>query len=315
MKHNILITAPCHEILREGLSMMSMKVLYAPSMNAADLIKHISEFEGIIIATKIPITKTLLDKATKLQWIGRLGSGIDHIEISAVKERNIQVITSPEGNAPSVGEHALGMLLNTIRNIQKSHMEIKKNIWDRDDNRGNTLHERKVGIIGFGHTGKAFAQRLNALGCKVWVYDKFIPIQATEVIQPSSLSDLQKSCDVISLHIDYTKDNHHFVDTAFFQQLNQQPIFINTSRGSCVDTQALLLALQNKKLSYACLDVLENEYISSLSESEQKIFNQLIHHPNVLLTCHIAGVTQESFYQMSKILLDKLAAYYQKAEE
>lgn len=308
----ILVSAKCHPILLEGLNQLPYNVVHLPKISEQEM-KHILQQDvvGMVVATHPSISADMLSVATHLKWIARLGSGIDHIDQKIVKERGIRLFTSPEGNSPSVAEFALGMLLSALRHINQSDQEVRNGIWDREKNRGTLLSSWKIGIIGFGHMGGAFGNLLMQLGHRVYAYDLAPKSHLSPLFHSVSLEQIQSSCDVISLHIDYREGNYHFANRDFFKGLKCKPIFINTSRGSCVDTEAVIEAVEKEQISYACLDVLENEHIQNLNADEKAIFQKLCSLPHTMLTPHLAGVSEESLYLMSKVILDKIKAFYQ----
>jgi len=305
----ILITAPVHEIMIETFNKNGLNFEYLPTADYQLLFDKIEFATGIVVATQINIDKKMLEKATQLKWIARLGSGMEHIETTYAESKNIRCISSPEGNSNAVAEHALGLLLNLVRNINKSAAEIKEMKWLRNENRGTEINGKVAGIIGYGNTGAQFAKILSALGMKVLAYDKYKTGFETEFIKEASIEDIVNNADVVSFHLPYNTETNHFGNKAFFSSLKKQSVIINTSRGKILDTEALIDALQLKQIRAVALDVLENEKLKELSEKQHDQLAWLNEQENVLLTPHIAGYTFEAAYKMSKILLEKLEIY------
>ena len=231
------------------------------------------------------------------------------IDTDLAQSKGILCVSSPEGNCTAVGEHSLGLLLNLMHRIHSAYGEIKMGQWVRDANRGDELTGKKVGIIGFGHTGTAFAKVLSGFDVELLahdIYPRALGWQQFPHVKMVQLETIQAQAEVISLHLPLTPLTSHFANTRFFESLQQQPYFLSTCRGGVTSTQALLEALQHQQIRGAGLDVLENEQLDTYNQSEKANLAALMAMPNFILTPHIAGYSQEAYYKMSKILLEKL---------
>lgn len=302
----IIITAKAHPVLEETLLKKGFDVLYEPSISYAELLERAPTVTGLVVTTRIKVDRTFIERAVKLKWIGRLGSGMEQIDVDYAIQRGVLCISSPEGNRDAVGEQALGMLLNMMQNIVKSSSEVKSMEWLREENRGVELNGKTVGIIGFGNTGEAFAKLLAPFNVTVLAFDKYKFDFAKDYIKEASFEQICKYADVVSFHVPLTEQTKHMADAAFFNASANKPFIINTARGSVVHIPSLIIALQENKIQGAALDVLENEDIHSFSELEKQQFTFLANHPKVLLTPHIAGYTNEAFFKMSQVLVEKL---------
>lgn len=302
----VIITAKSHEILRERLPLHGYQVDYRPEISYDELYQSMKDVEGLVVSTRLPIDKALLEAGTSLRWIGRLGSGMELIDVDFARSRDIRVVSSPEGNCDAVGEHALGMLLSLMNRIAWSHREVGEGIWKRDPNRGWELGGKTVGIVGFGHTGSAFAQKLQGFGVTILAYDKYKAGFARGNIREASLEQVCRYSDVLSFHVPLTPETRHMADTALFRSLDQKPWVLNTSRGEVLRTTALVAALKEGLVAGAGLDVLENERLDTYSPLETEQLRWMTSQPNVIVTPHIAGYSHESFYKMSQVILEKL---------
>jgi D-3-phosphoglycerate dehydrogenase len=309
MSNKVIVTAAVHPFLLATLEQKGFEVCYEPAMSYDELNLKIADAVGLIVTTRLKIDATIIDNANALKWIGRLGSGMELIDTDRATSKGILCVSSPEGNCTAVGEHSLGLLLNLMHRIHRAFGEIKMGQWVRDENRGDELTGKKVGIIGFGHTGSAFAKVLTGFGVELLAHDihpEALGFKQFPQAKMFNLETIQQEAEVISLHLPLTPLTKHFANTRFFEQLKQQPYFISTCRGGVTSTPALLEALQHQHIRGAGLDVLENERLDSLNPAEKANLEALIALPNFILTPHIAGYSHEAYYKMSKILLEKL---------
>ena len=277
----------------------------------------IHKYHGIVIRSRFKIDRTFLDKATNLQFIARVGAGLESIDCDYATSKNIQLIAAPEGNRNAVGEQALGMLLSLFNNLNKANAEVKNGQWNREANRGHELDGKTVGIIGYGNMGKAFAKKLRGFEVEVLCYDIQENVADANAKQVS-LKELQEKADLLSLHIPWTPETDKMVNTDFINAFHKPFWLINTARGRSVVTSDLVEALKSGKVLGAGLDVLEYEKLSFENlfdeESKNESFEYLRQAENVLLTPHIAGWTFESHEKLAQTIVDKIKAIYFEEE-
>ncbi|MFL5765223.1 MAG: 2-hydroxyacid dehydrogenase [Bacteroidia bacterium] len=271
--------------------------------------KNIHLYDGIVIRSRIKITKELIDKATKLKFIARAGAGMENIDVAYAESKGIHCIHGPEGNRDAVAEQALGMLLGLFNNLFRANAEVREGKWIREGNRGVELMGKTVGIIGYGNMGSAFAERLKGFGVKLLAYDKYKKNFGNELVKECELKDLFENADVVSLHVPLTDETKYMIDDAFIGSFRKDIYIINTARGKCLDTGALVKNLGTGKVKGACLDVLEYEMTSFEGLDIKQLpeaFQDLAKSDKVVLSPHIAGWTQESNEKIAKALVEKI---------
>lgn len=304
----VLITNYVHDHLPEGLTKMGYIVEYDQNFDPQDLTSVLPDLCGIVINSKIKMTREMQALAPKLEFIARLGSGLEIIDLVAAEENGIAVYNSPEGNRNAVAEHAIGMLLGLANNIRRGDASVRQKLWNREEHRGFELEGKTLGIIGLGNTGRELARKLSPWALRLIYNDPYVLEVPKDLanITYTDINQLQQDADIISLHVQLTHQTRGMVDYDFLKKCRKGVILINTSRGAVVQTEGLVRALEEGHVSGACLDVFENEKPHSFTLEENQLFERLYAMDNVVLTPHVAGWTHESLWKIADVLLDKI---------
>ena len=303
----VYILDTVHPSLLSGLRQMGFS-LTEEYQNSAEEIPW-SKMEGLVIRSRFPLDATLLEKATNLKFIARVGAGLENIDRDYCRAKDIALIAAPEGNRNAVAEHALGMLLSLLNRLRIADKEVRNGTWLREENRGLELINRTVGVIGYGQMGSAFAQKLKALGCRVLSYDKYKKNYAPEGIEEVSLASLQAEADILSIHVPQTLETIKMVDTSFLAAFKKPIHLLNTARGKIIESEALVAALESGAVLGVGLDVLEFEkssFETIFQEERPAALDYLLKSDKVILTPHIAGWSFESNERMAMVILEKI---------
>jgi D-3-phosphoglycerate dehydrogenase len=279
------------------------------SWTKEEIIDNIHLYDGIVIRSKIKITKEIIDKASNLKFIARAGAGMENIDVEYAESKGIKCLHAPEGNRDAVAEHALGMLLCLFNNINRADREVREGKWIREGNRGIELMGKTVGVIGHGNMGSAFTERLKGFGVNVLAYDKYKKNFGTEFIKESTLEEIFEHADILSLHTPLTDETHYLINDEFISKFKKNIYIINSARGKCLSTADLIKNLNSGKVKGACLDVLEYEMTSFENLDTAALpqaFRELIKSDKVILSSHIAGWTHESNEKIAGILAGKI---------
>ena len=296
-----------HPLISESFSKWNWDYMDCQHWSLEDFKANAHSLDGIVMRSKFSLNESHLKLANKLKFIARPGSGLEHIDLEYCQRNNIEVFRSPEGNCDALAEHALGMLLSLINNLHKVNIEVKNNIWKREENRGIELKGKVMGIIGFGYMGRAFSERLKGFGMEIIAYDKYKSGFETKYVQEVTLNEIFEKSDFVSLHTPLNRDTIGMVNKKFLEKFKKSFVLINTARGQSVILKDLNEALKSNKILGACLDVLDIELNNfKLKTPLNEHFEQLKKFDNVILSPHIAGWTKESKKKMASIILEKI---------
>ncbi len=298
-----------HPILEQRLTEKGFTCIDATQISREEILPLLKEAEGIVIRSRFSMDARFLENAPQLKFIARSGAGMENIDEEYCAKRQITLLNAPEGNRNAVAEHALGMLLALFNKLISADADVRKGNWNRETHRGIELDGKTVGIIGFGNNGSAFAKKLRGFDVNVLAYDKYKHGFGNQFIKESSLEEIFEKADVVSFHIPQNEETLFMANDAFFSEFKKSIYLINLSRGKIVQTSALVKALKNEKVLGACLDVLEYEKSSFESFFEQELpadFNYILTSDKTILSPHVGGWTDESYFKLSDVLADKI---------
>ncbi|MBS1652759.1 MAG: hydroxyacid dehydrogenase [Bacteroidetes bacterium] len=299
-----------HSILISTLNKAGFECVQCWDKSLQDVFEILKTAIALVIRSRFKLDADFFNKYPNIKCIGRVGAGMENIDINTAKHLGVSCVNAPEGNSTAVGEHAMAMLLTLLNKIKIADAEVRQGIWKRTENRGTEIEGKTIGIIGYGHMGKSFAKRLSGFNCTILAYDKYNSDFTDNYAKSVSLNEIFNQCDIVSLHIPLTHETTYFASKQFFTAFKKEIYFINTARGKCVNTNDLVTALKSKKVIGACLDVLEYESNSfnEVDTAKPEAFNYLANSNNVILTPHIAGWSIESNYKMSLLVAERMIA-------
>ena len=307
----VLFLDEVHEILEKRLTDAQFNCIHAENLPLEECLKLAKLAEGIVIRSRFKMDESFLKHVPQIKFIARSGAGMENIDVAYCEQRGITLYNAPEGNRNAVGEHALGMLLSLMNKLHTADQEVRHGKWDRVGNRGIELDGKTVGIIGYGNNGKAFAKKLRGFDVNVLAYDKYKQSFGSEFVKECTLEAILDQADVISFHIPQNEETLFFANDDFFDKIVKPIFLLNLSRGKIVDTAALVKAIESGKVLGAGLDVIEYEKSSFESFFEQKLpapFQYLLNSSKVILSPHVGGWTNESYFKLSNVLADKILA-------
>lgn len=304
----VIVLDENHDLLNKGLMNLGFQIDEAYTDSYEQVLGKIENYDGMIIRSRIPIDQRMLATAKNLKFIGRVGAGLENIDEEFAVLKGIELFNAPEGNRDSVAEHAIGMLLMLMNRLRIADAEVRNGIWLREENRGDELMGKTVGIIGYGNMGKAFAKRLQGFGVDVICYDIKENV-GDEFAMQVDLEELFKRAEVVSLHTPQTDETVGMVNRDFIHSFSNPFYFINTARGKAVVTKDLVEAIESGKIKGACLDVHEYEKSSFENLKFDELpdaFQYLVNSDRVILAPHIAGWTHQSKRKLAEVILNKI---------
>ncbi len=266
----------------------------------------ISEYSGLIVRNKTQVNKKILEKAKNLKFIGRLGVGLDNINLNICKKLKIHVQPATGMNANAVAEYVIGSSLHLIKNIALLHNETKKGLWPRTSFTSRELKGKIFGLLGFGTIGKKVCKLAQNFGAEVVSFDPYVnpSVQKKFNIKLLKFDKLIKISDILSIHLPLNNETLNLINFKTFSQMKRKPIIINSSRGSIIDESDLIRAYKKKLISGFALDVFKKEPVS------EDFYKKIDSSINCIITPHIAGVTYESNIRVSDFIAKKLINFF-----
>lgn len=280
-------------------------VLYDPTLvdRPDELARAVRAAQALIVRNRTQVRGALLAAAARLVVVGRLGVGLDNIDLAACRERGIEVHPATGANKDAVAEWVVGAMLHLVRGAFAATERMLGGEWPRSALVGGELSGRRLGLVGFGAIARKVARIAGALGMRRGAYDPFVPPEAAAWAEADRYGELQlllADSDVLSLHVPLTDATRQLIDAAALARLPQGAIVINSARGGLIDEAALADALRAGQLGGAALDVFASE---PLDANAARVFRGA---PNLLLTPHIAGVTRESNERVSALIATRV---------
>lgn len=312
---NVLFLDEVHSILQERLTNHNFNCLDYTNKSIDEINAVLPKVHGIVIRSRFPMSESFLSNANQLEFIARSGAGMENIDIDYCESQNITLFNAPEGNRNAVAEHALGMILSLFNNLNKGDKEVRQGVWDREGNRGVELDGKTVGIIGFGNNGSSFAKKLRGFDVEVLAYDKYKSGFDSDFVREVEMLEIFKKADVVSFHIPQNNETKYLVNDAFLSKFIKPIYIINLARGKIINTESLIKAIGSQTVLGACLDVLEYEKSSfeNLFSDENNlplVFKEVLESSKIILSPHVGGWTEESYFGLSNVLATKILNFY-----
>ena len=309
MKYNVLVADP---LAQEGVDALKTvaNVDVKTKLKPEELKAIIGNYEALVVRSQTRVTADIIEAATKMVVIGRAGVGVDNIDTQAATRHGIIVVNAPTGNTISAAEHAVALMLALARNIPQANASLKNCEWKRNEFMGVEVRGKTLGVVGLGNVGSEVARRAQGMEMKIIGYDPFVTAERARKmgVEIKSLEEIWKESDFISLHVPLTPATRNMIGTAQLALLRPGSVLINASRGGVIDEVALIEALRSGRLGGAALDVFAHE---PLDATRGAVFANL---PNLLLTPHIAGVTEESNVRVSEVTARAVLAHLNRAD-
>jgi D-3-phosphoglycerate dehydrogenase len=288
--HKILIADKVDKSVIDRIKSSKFIFDYEPEITPQELSKTISNYEALVVRSRTKVTKEVIDLGHNLKIIGRVGSGLDNIDLIETQKRKIKVINSPESNSEAVTELTIGLILSLLRKLSLAYPSMKDGLWIKKNLKGEEIEGKRIGVIGYGHIGKRITKILTAFGAKVEYYSRSK--------KTNSLKYIFKHCDIITVHLPLNINTKNLINNDLLSLMKPTSFFVNTSRGGVVEEKSLFKIIEGKKIAGVALDVFWQEPLPPDSPWRKL--------PNVILTPHIAASTSEALEKGTKTVIDEV---------
>ncbi len=266
---------------------------YQPEITPVDLAIKISDYEALMVRSRTKVTKDIIEKGKKLQIIGRVGSGVDNIDMDVARERKITVVNASDANSQAVAEHTVGLILSVLRQYPLAFSSMQEGLWLKKDLKGTEISGKTVGILGYGNIGKRVDKMVQTFGAKVIIHSRSY--------QTVTLQELFAKSDILTIHLALNSETRGCVTRWLLDLMKPSAILINTSRGEIIDEEALYQRLAANKIKGAALDVYSREPLPI--DSKLRLLD------NLVLTPHIGAATQEALTRASQTVVDDIVRF------
>lgn len=267
------------QLLKDG----NIQFDYLPEITPQELLLTIKNYEALIVRSRTKVSREIINAGNNLKVMGRVGSGVDNIDLEAAKEKKIVVVNAPDANSQAVAELVLGLMLSLLRKIPSADFSMKKGLWLKKELAGRELAGKTVGIVGYGHIGKKLEKIVTAFGAKVLIHSRSF--------QTSSLEELFEKSDIITLHLALTKETKNLINKELLEKMKLTAYLINAARAAIIDEDDLFEILTKKKIAGCALDVFWQEPLDP--ESRWRKLD------NIILMPHLGASTREALIKGS----------------
>jgi len=298
----VLISDSMSKIAQKVFEKNKISVDVKTGLPEEEIIKIISEYDGMVVRSATKVTKNIILAAKKLKVIGRAGAGVDNIDLTAAKEKNMIVMNTPGANSNATAEHALSLIMSLLRKIPFANETTHKGQWEKKNIKGTELSKKTLGIIGFGNVGVRLSHLVKGFDMNILVNSKSLESRKKNYphVKNVSLDELITNSDIISFHCKAPKDGKPLITKEHYKKMKPTSFIINAARGNIVDEKDLNDALNENLIAGAAIDVYSKEPAKE---------NILFKNPKAILTPHIAASTSEASIVVAEMIANQISDF------